>query len=166
MLLVSEDRYKEFTDKPVWLTGWSNCMDSYFFGDRDLTSNFSLKKAAAAARKMAGVADAKGAFDVVEINDAYAYQLAMWAEGLGLCDENKGGEWIESGILETGKINPSGGMLAGNPIMLGGLARAAEAVIQLRGEAGERQVAGAKRAVAQGTTGPAGQHQAVMILEN
>ena len=50
--------------------------------------------------------------------------------------------------------------------MLGGLARAAEAVIQLRGEAGERQVAGAKRAVAQGTTGPAGQHQAVMILEN
>ncbi|HOC92606.1 MAG TPA: thiolase family protein [bacterium] len=166
MLLAAEDKYKEYTDKPVWLTGWSNCMDSYFFGDRDLASNFSLKKASAAALKMAGVSDAKGAFDVVEINDAYAYQLAMWAEGLGLCDENKGGEWIESGILETGKINPSGGMLAGNPIMLGGLARAAEAVIQLRGEAGERQVAGAKRAVAQGTTGPAGQHQAVMILEN
>ncbi|MDQ1257162.1 MAG: acetyl-CoA C-acetyltransferase, partial [Candidatus Hydrogenedentes bacterium] len=59
-----------------------------------------------------------------------------------------------------------GGMLAGNPLMLGGLARAAEAVIQLRGEAGERQVPDARRALAQGCTGPAGQLQTVAVLEN
>jgi len=57
-------------------------------------------------------------------------------------------------------------MLAGNPLMLGGLARVAECVAQLRGEAGARQVAGAKRAVAQGASGPAGQLQSVVVLEN
>ena len=62
-------------------------------------------------------------------------------------------------------MNRSGGMIAGNPLMLGGLARVAEAAVQLRGEAGIRQIAGAKRAVAQGATGPAGQLQTVVILE-
>jgi len=57
-------------------------------------------------------------------------------------------------------------MLAGNPLMLGGMARVAEAVIQLRGEGRDRQVTGAKRAVAQGATGPAGQLQTVIVLEN
>jgi acetyl-CoA C-acetyltransferase len=57
-------------------------------------------------------------------------------------------------------------MIAGNPFMLGGMARVAEAALQLRGEAGERQVAGAKRAVAQGATGPAGQLQTVVVLES
>ena len=62
-------------------------------------------------------------------------------------------------------MNRSGGMIAGNPLMLGGLARVAETAIQLRGDAGERQVANAKRAVAQGATGPAGQLQTVVVLE-
>ena len=62
-------------------------------------------------------------------------------------------------------VNLSGGMLNGNPIMLGGVARAVEGYLQLRGEAGDRQVDGAKRALAHGTTGGACQHQTVLILE-
>jgi acetyl-CoA C-acetyltransferase len=57
-------------------------------------------------------------------------------------------------------------MITGNPLMLGGMARVAEAALQLRGEAGERQIPGAKRAVAQGATGPAGQLQTVVVLES
>lgn len=163
-LLVSEDRCLEFTDKPVWITGFGNCMDSYFLGDKDLCSNFAMKKAAARAYKMAGVKDPKS-FDIVEITDRYAYQLPMWAEGLGLCDENSGGKWIDGGGLEKMNVNRSGGMLSGNPIMIAGMSRAAEAVLQLRGEAEGRQAANAKRAVAHGTTGPVGQHQAVLVLE-
>ncbi len=163
-LLVSEDRCLEFTDKPVWITGFGNCMDSYFLGDKDLCSNFAMKKAAARAYKMAGVKDPKS-FDIVEITDRYAYQLPMWAEGLGLCDENSGGKWIDGGGLEKMNVNRSGGMLSGNPIMIAGMSRAAEAVLQLRGEAEGRQAASAKRAVAHGTTGPVGQHQAVLVLE-
>jgi len=165
LLLCCEERAYEFTDNPVWLTGFGSCMDSYFLGDRELTENFALKQAASRAYDMAGIRDPKTAFDVVELNDAYAYQLPMWAEGAGLAEEAGGGRWIDDGGLEANHVNTSGGMLNGNPIMLGGLARALEAVQQLQGNAGDRQVNGAKKALAHGTTGAAGQHQGVLILE-
>ncbi len=43
-----------FTDNPVWITGYGSCMDSYFLGDRDLVSNFSLKKRFAASIRFVG----------------------------------------------------------------------------------------------------------------
>jgi len=165
MLLCCEERAKEFTDNPVWITGFGNCMDRYFVGDRDLTSNFSLKRASEQAYEMAGVKDPKSEIQVIELNDAYAHQLPMLAEGIGLAKEGQGGKWIESGGPDKHNVNLSGGMLNGNPIMLGGVARAAEGILQLRGEAGARQVEGAKRALAHGTTGGACQHQTVLILE-
>jgi len=165
MLLCCEERAREFTDHPVWITGFGNCMDRYFIGDRDLTSNFALKKAAERAYRMAGIRDPKTELDLVEINDPCAYQLPMVAEGLGLAGEGRGGAWLDEGGPDRNHVNLSGGMLNGNPIMLGGAARAVEAVLQLRGEAGERQVKGLKRALAHGSTGGAGQHQTVVILE-
>lgn len=165
MLLCCEERAREFTDKPVWITGFANCMDTYFLGDKDLTSNFALKKAAQRAYAMAGVKDPQKELDLVELNDAAASQLPLWAEGIGLVDEGKGGEWMDEGGLEKYHVNLSGGMLNGNPIILSGLARATEAILQLKGEAGERQVNGVRKALAHGTTGAAGQHHAVVILE-
>jgi len=166
MLLCCEERAREFTDRPVWITGFGNCMDRYFVGDRDLASNFSLKQAAARAYAMAGIRDPKKEIDVFEFNDACAHQLPMIAEGVGIAEEGQGGKWLEAGGPDRYNVNLSGGMLNGNPIMLGGVARAVEAYLQLRGEAGERQVKGARRALAHGTTGGAGQHQTVLILEN
>ena len=165
LLLSNEERAGEFTDKPVWITGFGNCMDTYFLGDKDLTSNFALKKAADKAYRMAEIKDPKKEINLAELNDAIAYQLPMWAEGVGLCEEGKGGKWVEDGGMEKYHVNLSGGMLNGNPIMLGGLARATEAILQLRGEAGERQVDGVRKALAHGTTGAAGQHHAVVVLE-
>ncbi|MBU0991357.1 MAG: thiolase family protein [Proteobacteria bacterium] len=165
LLLCCEERANEFTDKPVWLTGFGNCMDSYFPGDRELTSNFALKKAAARAYKMAGVKDPKTDIDLFELNDAIAYQLPLWAEGLGLVPEGESDLWVESDGMDRHHVNLSGGMLNGNPIMLSGLARAVECFLQLRGEAENRQVDGVKRALAHGTTGGAGQHHGVIILE-
>jgi acetyl-CoA C-acetyltransferase len=165
MLLSCEERAKEFTDKPVWITGFANCMDTYFLGDKDLTSNFALKKAAQRAYAMAGIKDPRQELDLVEIDDAAASQLPLWAEGIGLAEEGKGGKWMDEGGLEKYHVNLSGGLLNGNPIMLSGLARAAEAILQLKGEAGECQVHGVGKALAHGTTGAAGQHHAVVILE-
>lgn len=165
LLIANEDRCREFTDKPVWITGFGNCMDSYFPGDRDLSGNFSLKRAAERAYKMAGVTNPDKEFDLAEVKASYAYQLPMWCEGLGLCGEGQGGEWVDGGGMEKKNVNPSGGALGGFPIMVGGMAGAAEAVLQLRGEAGDRQVSGAKKALTHGTTGAAGQHHAVLILE-
>jgi acetyl-CoA C-acetyltransferase len=165
LLLAAEERAGEFTDKPVWITGFGNCLDTYFPGDRDLTSNFALKRAAARAYRMAGIGDPRKEIPLAEINDVAAHQLPLWAEGLGFAEEGGGGRWLDRGGPDQCRVNLSGGMLNGNPIMLGGLARAVEVVLQLRGEAGERQVDGVPRGLAHGTTGPAGQHQTVVILE-
>lgn len=165
-ILVSEERAHEFTDKPVWVTGLGNCYDTFYLGERDLGGNFALERAAQRAYAMAGISDPRSAFDVVEISDQYAHQLPQYAEGLGLCGKGEGGAWLAAGGPDKAHVNHSGGMLAGNPLMLGGLARVAEGVAQLRGEAGARQVPGAKRALAQGAAGPAGQLQSVVVLEN
>jgi acetyl-CoA C-acetyltransferase len=165
MIMASENRAREITDKPVWVTGVGNCYDSFFLGERDLAGTFALASAAEKAYKMAGIKDGKEAFDVVEIADQYAHQQPLWAEGLGLCGDGEGGAWLADSGPEKQHVNCSGGMLAGNPLILGGMARVAEAVLQIRGEAGDRQVPGAKCAVAQGSTGPAGQLQTVVVLE-
>lgn len=166
MLLCSEERAKEFTKNPVWITGYASCMDSYFLGDKDLAENFPLKQAAARAYKKAGIKDPRKEINVFELSDHAAYQLPMWAEGIGIADANAGGAWIDGGGPDTFNVNLSGGHLNGNPLLLGGAARAIECFLQLRGEAGERQVKGAKKALAQAAYGGGGQHQAVVIMES
>jgi acetyl-CoA C-acetyltransferase len=162
MVIASEERAKKLTDRPVFITGVGNCYDSFFLGDRDLAGTPALNSATARAFKMAGItANDAG---LVELSDQYAYQTAQWAEGLGLCEAGKGGAWLDAGGPDKARVNLSGGSLAGTPMMLGGLVRAAEAALQLRGEAGARQV-DARRAVAHGVTGPAGQHHSVVVLE-
>ena len=156
LLLAAEDRCRDFTDRPVWITGVGNCMDSFFLGDRDLASTAVLKKAAQRAYLRAGIVDPKTAFDVVEVSDLYAYQQPMWLEGLGICDTGTGGV--------KPVVNPSGGTLAGNPMILGGLVRAAEATLQLMGKADGHQVENASVALAHGVMGPAGQFHSVVTL--
>lgn len=165
MIVASEERAREITDRPVWITGVGSCMDSFFLGDRDLASNFALKKAAERAYRRAGITDPGEAFDVVEVSDPYAYMLPMWMEGLGICEDGGGGAWLAAGGPDRTRVNPSGGTLAGNPQLLGGLVRAAEVALQLRGEAEGRQVEGARRGLAQGVMGPAGQFHSVAVLE-
>ena len=164
-LLASEERAYEFTDNPVWITGFGTCMDSYFMGDRDLASNFALKKAAERAYKRAGIKNPRKSVDLVEVMDCYAYQQPLWLEGLGLCDENKGGVFIDEGGLSQYNVNLSGGMLAGNPLMTGGMYRAAEGALQLKGAAGEHQASDVNCVVCQSTTGGAGQFHTVLVLE-
>ncbi len=165
MLLSCEERASEFTDHPVWITGYGSCVDRYFLGDRDLAANFSLKNAAGRAYAMAGVRDPQKEVQLFELSDQAAYQLPMWAEGVGIAPEGHGGKWIDDGGMDRFNVNPSGGQLNGNPLLLGGAARAIECYYHLTGQAGERQVKGAKRAVAQAATGGAGQHQAVIVME-
>ena len=165
LLLASEDRAYDFTDTPIWISGFGNCMDRYFLGDRDLSDCTSLKKAAASAYKMAGITDAKKKVKLVELSDAYAYQQPLWLEGLGLCGEGQGGRFIDDHGPASYNVNLSGGMLCGKPAMTSGLYGVVEAVLQLKGQAGEHQAADVDCAVVQGMYGGAGQHHAVVVLE-
>jgi len=167
MILASEKKAKDIGSKPVWIKGLGSSLDSYNLGDRDLLSG-QLKNAADRAYAMAGIKDPRTKIDMAEITEPYAFQELMWCEGLGFCGEGEGGRLIDSGFTEmSGQIpvNPSGGVLANNPYVSRGLQRAVEAFLQIRGEAGERQVRKAvKTALVHGTHGYAGQCHAVAIL--
>ncbi|MFZ3047131.1 MAG: thiolase family protein [Desulfatirhabdiaceae bacterium] len=165
MILAAEDRARQLCQTPVWIAGTGNCMDSFFLGDRDLTSNFALKKAAERAYQRAGIQNPEKDIDVFEISDQYAYQHPMWIEGLGVCPDGKGREWLDQNGPDRFHVNPSGGMLAGNPMILGGLSRAASVSLQLMGKAENAQIDGLRRGLAHGVMGPAGQFHTVIILE-
>jgi acetyl-CoA acetyltransferase len=89
--------------------------------------------------------------DVIELHDCFSVNELLTYEALGLCEEGKGGELIDSGATTYGGrwvVNPSGGLISkGHPLGATGLAQCAELVWQLRGQAGKRQVPGAKVAL-------------------
>jgi acetyl-CoA acetyltransferase len=89
--------------------------------------------------------------DVVELHDCFSCNELITYEGLGLCCEGKGGEFIASGAATYGGktvVNPSGGLISkGHPLGATGLAQCAELNWQIRGESGPRQVEGAKVAL-------------------
>lgn len=169
MILAPEAKAKKLTKKPVWILGASNCYETHYLGDRDLANCDALIKAAKKAYSMAGIKNPLKEVNVAEISEEYTYQELLWLEGLGFCGPGEGGKLVDRGVTKMGgklPVNPSGGVLSGNPVGVAGMARVAEAVLQLRGEAGDRQVKGAQIALAHGVTGICGQHQGVMILGN
>jgi len=169
MLLAKEDVAKRLTPKPVWLKGYGSSIDTFYLGDRDLLDS-QLKVAAKKAYDMAGITDPRKDIDVAEICEPYAFQELLWYEGLGFCGPGKGGELIDSSATDINgdiPVNPSGGVLATNPYVSRGLYRLAEAFLQARGEAGERQIEKkVNTALAHGTHGFAGQCHAVAIIGN
>jgi acetyl-CoA acetyltransferase len=103
-------------------------------------------RAARQAFEMAGVTPRD--VSVMEVHDASAPAELMLYEELGLCAEGEGGKLVDSGATEIGgrrPVNTSGGLLAkGHPVGATGVAQIYEIFLQLRGEAGDRQVAGAR----------------------
>ncbi|GAA1536935.1 lipid-transfer protein [Streptomyces albidochromogenes] len=86
--------------------------------------------------------------DVVELHDCFSVNELLTYEALGMCREGESGKLVESGATTYGGrwvVNPSGGLISkGHPLGATGLAQAAELTWQLRGEAGARQVEGAR----------------------
>lgn len=107
--------------------------------------------AAVAAYEQSGV-DPKD-ISVAEVHDATSFAEILQTENLMFCGFGEGGRLVESGATRIGgriPVNPSGGLVSkGHPIGATGAAQIFELVTQLRGEAGERQVEGAKLAIAE-----------------
>lgn len=108
--------------------------------------NSVTRLAAAQAYEAAGLGPED--LDLVELHDCFATAELLHYENLGLCGEGEAGKLIDSGATALGgriPVNVSGGLLSkGHPIGATGVANMVEIVEHLRGEAGERQVAGAK----------------------
>ena len=127
-------------------------------------------RASKAAYHMAGLGPED--VDVVELHDATAFGELHQTEQMGFCPLGEGGPFAESGTTAIGgkiPVNPSGGLIArGHPIGGSGLAQIFELASQLRGEAGARQVQGARIALAENGGGFLGEGEAAMgihILE-
>jgi len=167
VIVANEKSAVKAKKKPVWIKGVGHCSDAYHLGDRDLARSPALVAASRKAYAMAGIKDPAVEIDVVELYDAFSYMELMWLEGLGFCAEGGAGALTERGVTALGgdlPVNPSGGVLSAHAVLVAGLARLIEAVLQVRGEAGEHQVSGCRTALAHGINGPCGQGHCVMIV--
>jgi len=119
------------------------------FTDRDLVMpdvNTCTRLAAKQAYETAGVGP--GDVDLVELHDCFATAEILHYENLGLCADGEAGKLIDEGTTAHGgriPVNVSGGLLSkGHPLGATGVANIYEVSTHLRGEAGARQVDGAK----------------------
>jgi acetyl-CoA acetyltransferase len=149
VLVTSADRARDLRPKPVYISsavygGGPNQGEDLF----DLLrwpshSHNCYKYLAADLWGAAGIGPAD--LDFAQIYDCFTYSVLMALEGLGFCREGEGGDWIQGGrIGRDGELplNTAGGLLS--EAYIHGFNHVIEAVQQLRGEAGERQVPGAQ----------------------
>jgi len=146
VILAAEERARR-SRRPVWALASAAASDAMCLHDKkDLARALATERAAQAAYRQAGLGPE--AVDVVELHDCFTIAEIVATEGLGLFEPGTGGIAAEKGWTSLGgkvPVNPSGGLKAkGHPIGATGAAQIAEIVTQLRGEAGPRQVEGAR----------------------
>ncbi len=153
--------------KPVWVKGVAHCCDAFQLGDRDLSDANALTDASQRAFDMAGIEKPFKEIDVVELYDQFSFQELLFLEAMGFCQRGEAKTLLQEGVTSMSgalPVNPSGGCLGAHPVLVAGMARLIEAVLQVRGEAGQRQVPGVKNALAHGVNGPCGQSHCVFIV--
>src|SRR6266498_4085886 len=133
--------------RAVWVLATDAASDTMFIHEKhDLSRVQATERAALQAYRHAGKAPAE--VDVVELHDCFTIAEIVATEGLGFFEPGTGGIAAEKGWTSLGgkiPVNPSGGLKAkGHPIGATGAAQIGEIVTQLRGDAGARQVAGAR----------------------
>jgi acetyl-CoA C-acetyltransferase len=153
-------------DNPAWIHGMAFRTESGHFAGRDEVNPRAGRECAADAYAQAGVTDPAREIDVAELYIPYSWYEPIWLENTGLADVNQGWKLVADGRTAFGgdlPVNPSGGVLSGNPTGATGLLRFAEAALQVRGMAGEHQVPGARLALGH-AMGGASQFHAVWIV--
>jgi len=156
---------------PAWIQGMASTTDSYAMGDRiqrpeaTLVDLITLRLSAERAYKQAGVTDPLHEIDVIELYSPFSSAEAMTYPALGLCEPDDGPVFVDRQGTdpELPTFNPSGGPQAANPVSATALVRIAEAALQVRGVAGDRQVPDVRRALATGQGG-ATQFSTVAVL--
>ncbi len=138
VVLAVGDLAKKVCSRPAWIRGIDHRIEAHSLGARDLTTSMSTALAAAKA----GVGE--GDVDVAEVHAPFTHQELILRDAMRLSDD------VE--------INPSGGALAGNPVMVAGLERFVEASRRIHDGS-------ANRAVAHATSGPCLQQNLVAVLE-
>jgi len=147
IILTKPELAKKFTDTPVHIIGSGQASDTIGLYERKEFTTLKVGKLAGQeAYKMAGVAPSD--IDVAEVHDCFTIAEIVAYEDLGFCELGKGGRFIENGQSQIGgkvAVCTSGGLKSkGHPVGATGTAQAYEIYLQLTGQAGKRQVDGAK----------------------
>ncbi len=154
IVMTRADRARHLPKKPVYLLGAAAATTHMnIIAMADLTRTAAVDSGQR-AMAMAGVAPRD--FDVVELYDAFTINTILFLEDLGFCTKGEGGAFVASGAIAPGgalPVNTNGGGLSCVHPGMYGMFTLVEAVQQLRGEAGERQVAGAELALCHGNGG-------------
>jgi acetyl-CoA acetyltransferase len=153
-VMVRADRAKDLPRPPVYVLGNGTAV-----WNRQISAMHDLTVTAATqsgreAYAMAGLG-AKD-MDVVQLYDAFTINTLLFLEDLGFCKKGEAGAFVQNGGIAPGghlPVNTNGGGLSCVHPGMYGIFALIEAVRQLRGECGERQVAGAQTAIAHGNGG-------------
>ena len=153
-VLVSAARARDLPNQPVFVLGTGTAV-----WNRQVSSMHDLTTTAAtasgrAAYDMAGMTAKE--IDLVQLYDAFTINTIMFLEDLGFCKKGEGGAFVEHGGIAPGghlPVNTNGGGLSCTHPGMYGVFTVIEAVRQLRGICGERQIAAAKTAIAHGNGG-------------
>jgi len=143
LLLVSADIARNFTEKPVQITGMGQASGRPLHDAEELTSLSAAKYAAAQAYQMAGITPQD--VQVAEVHDCFTIAEIIATEDLGFFEPGEGPRAVDEGrtaLAGDRPINTSGGLKSkGHPVGASGVAQVIEIFHQLRGEAGLRQLA-------------------------
>ncbi len=146
LLLASEKEALKICSNPIWIKGigWSTETPNLDSRVKGLGSAVYAENAGKQAYKMAGIKSPYHEIDFAEIDDTYSYKELQHLEALQLCARGEAGLLNEQGFFNaTGDlpVNISGGSLGMGYLHEGnGLQRVLEVILQLRGEAGKRQL--------------------------
>ncbi len=164
VVLCSADRARDLPKPPVYVLGFGEAANHRNISAMPDLTTTRATESARRAYQMAGLRPTD--IDVANVYDAFTISLLILLEDLGFVPKGEGGPFVESGAIAPGgslALNPNGGGLSySHPGMLG-LFLLTEAVRQLRGEAGERQVGGATTALAHGMGLTLGAHATVIL---
>ena len=152
--MVRADRAEDFPRPPAYLLGIGTAASHNQIACMPDLTVTPVARSAPRALAMAGVGI--GDVDVVELYDAFTINTILFLEDLGFCAKGEGGAFVEGGRIAPGGALPvntnGGGLSCVHPGMYGAFL-VVEAVEQLRGAAGGRQVAGAEIALCNGNGG-------------
>lgn len=154
-IMTSAERARDFKHQPVYLLGVGEGHSHEHVTQALSLTTSAAKEAGERAYAMAGLGP--GDVDVAELYDCFTPVVIIELEDLGFCSKGEGGRFVEGGRIELGgelPVNTHGGLLShchpGHP---GSMFSITEAVRQLRGSCGTRQVEGAKIALVHGQGG-------------
>jgi len=150
MVLSSERALSRGAHPPAWVHSTAMRSEPTQFAGQEKINPLAGRECAKELYRKAGISDPRRQIDVAEIYVPFSWFEPMWMENLGFAPEGDGWKMTYEGATALDgdmPVNCSGGVLSSNPIGASGMLRFAEAAMQVRGQAGEHQIDGARIAL-------------------